>query len=42
MLDVIYLLILFKDYCIIFEIKNYEFKGNYERYFNNTVNKAAK
>src|SRR5690606_35612282 len=34
------LLILFKDVAIIIEVKNYEFKGNYERYFNNTLKKA--
>lgn len=34
------LLILFKEYAIIIEVKNYEFKGNYERYFNNTLPKA--
>jgi hypothetical protein len=34
------LLILFKDVAIIIEVKNYQFKGNYERYFNNTLKKA--
>ena len=34
------LLILFRNVAIIIEIKNYEFKGNYERYFNNTLKKA--
>jgi len=36
------LLIIFKNICIIFSVKNYEFKGNYTRYFNNTVEKAVK
>jgi len=34
------LLILFQNVVIIIEVKNYEFKGNYERYFNNTLKKA--
>lgn len=36
------LLIIFKDVCIIFSVKNYEFKGNHERYFNNTIEKATR
>lgn len=36
------LLVLFNDICIIFSVKNYEFKGNHFRYFNNTLNKAIK
>ena len=34
------LLILFKDTAIIISIKNYSFKGNYERYFRSTLKKA--
>lgn len=34
------LLILFKETAIIISVKNYEFKGNYERYFRSTLNKA--
>jgi hypothetical protein len=34
------LLILFKKTVIIFSIKNYSFKDNYERYFNRTLTKA--
>lgn len=34
------LLILFEESVIIIEVKNYEFKGNYERYFNKTIKKA--
>lgn len=35
------LLILFKQTAIIISIKNYAFKGNYERYFNSTLKKAV-
>ena len=35
------LLILFQNVAIIIEVKNYEFKGNYERYFNKTLKKAV-
>jgi len=34
------LLILFKNTIIIVSVKNYDFKGKYERYFRNTLNKA--
>ena len=34
------LLILFKETVIIVSIKNYSFKGNYERYFRSTLEKA--
>lgn len=34
------LLILFKDTAIIISVKNYSFKGNYERYFRSTLKKA--
>jgi hypothetical protein len=34
------LLILFKETALIISIKNYEFKGNYERYFRSTLDKA--
>lgn len=34
------LLILFKDNCFLFEIKNYDFKGDYERYFKKTIEKG--
>lgn len=36
------LLIIFKDIALIFSVKNYEFKGNHNRYFNNTTSKATK
>lgn len=36
------LLIVFNDICIIFSVKNYEFKGNHLRYFNNTIEKAVR
>lgn len=36
------LLVIFNDVLIIFSIKNYEFKGNHLRYFNNTISKATK
>ncbi|WP_343614098.1 hypothetical protein [Flavobacterium sp.] len=34
------LLIIFDDTLIVVSVKNYEFKGNYSRYFNRTINKA--
>ncbi len=36
------LLVLFDDICIIVSVKNYDFKGDYERYFRNAVSKAIK
>ena len=36
------LLILFRNVCIICQIKNYEFKENHERYFRKTVENGAK
>lgn len=36
------LLILFNSIAIIISVKNYEFKGNHFRYFNNTIEKAVK
>jgi hypothetical protein len=36
------LLILFNSVVIIISVKNYEFKGNHFRYFNNTIEKAVK
>ncbi|MBE7646694.1 MULTISPECIES: hypothetical protein [Tenacibaculum] len=36
------LLILFQDILIIISVKNYDFKGNYDRYFKNTIDKALK
>ncbi|MEL0649830.1 hypothetical protein V6246_00265 [Algibacter sp. TI.3.09] len=36
------LLILFRDVLIIISVKNYDFKGNYDRYFNKTIEKALK
>lgn len=35
------LLILFKEVAIIVSVKNYEFKGQYERYFRRTISKAV-
>lgn len=39
--QIIDLLIVFKDVVIIMEVKNYEFKGAYSRYFKKTINKAV-
>ena len=36
------LLIIFNNICIIFSVKNYDFKGNHKRFFNNTIEKAVK
>lgn len=36
------LLIIFRDTLIIISVKNYDFKNNYDRYFNNTIEKALK
>ena len=36
------LLVLFKNTCIIISVKNYTFKGNYDRYNRNTIDKAIK
>jgi len=36
------LLVIFNNVVIIISVKNYEFKGNHFRYFNNTIEKAAK
>lgn len=36
------LLILFNSVLIVISVKNYEFKGNHFRYFNNTIEKAVK
>ncbi|MFC4510191.1 hypothetical protein ACFO28_07735 [Flavobacterium buctense] len=36
------LLILFNSVVILVSVKNYEFKGNHFRYFNNTIAKAVK
>lgn len=36
------LLVLFDDICIIISVKNYEFKGDYERYFRKTIEKAIR
>lgn len=36
------LLILFEDICVIISVKNYTFKGDHERYFRNTIDKAIK
>lgn len=36
------LLVIFNDVLIIFSVKNYEFKRNHLRYFNNTISKATK
>jgi len=38
--EIIDLLILFDNIAFLFEVKNYRFKGNYERYFRNTLKKA--
>jgi hypothetical protein len=35
------LLILFKEVAVIVSVKNYEFKGQYERYFRRTIEKAV-
>ncbi|MGJ1327470.1 hypothetical protein [Sphingobacterium multivorum] len=36
------LLIIFHSIAIVISVKNYEFKGNHFRYFNNTIEKAVK
>jgi hypothetical protein len=36
------LLIIFREVLIIISVKNYEFKGNYDRFFNNTIKSALK
>ncbi|CAM4071269.1 hypothetical protein [Flavobacterium weaverense] len=36
------LLIIFDNVCIICSVKNYEFKGNYDRYLNKTIEKAVR
>lgn len=36
------LLIIFNSVLIVISVKNYEFKGNHFRYFNNTIEKAVK
>lgn len=36
------LLVLFNSILIVITVKNYEFKGNHFRYFNNTIEKAVK
>lgn len=36
------LMIIFNSVLIIISVKNYEFKGNHFRYFNNTIEKAVK
>lgn len=36
------LLILFEHMCVIISVKNYTFKGDHERYFRNTIDKAIK
>lgn len=36
------LLIIFNSILIVVSVKNYEFKGNHFRYFNNTIEKAVK
>ncbi|WP_333627526.1 hypothetical protein [Sphingobacterium siyangense] len=36
------LLIVFHSIAIVISVKNYEFKGNHFRYFNNTIEKAVK
>lgn len=36
------LLISFRETLIIISVKNYDFKDNYDRYFNNTIEKALK
>lgn len=39
--EIVDLMILFKDICILISVKNYEFKGKYDRYFRNTLEKAT-
>ncbi|WP_281632502.1 hypothetical protein [Flavobacterium luteolum] len=36
------LMIIFNSVLIVISVKNYEFKGNHFRYFNNTIEKAVK
>lgn len=36
------LLVLFDDICMIISVKNYDFKGDYDRYFRRTIDKAIR
>ncbi len=36
------LLVVFKSACLIISVKNYSFKGNYERYFRSTTDRAIR
>jgi hypothetical protein len=36
------LLVLFDDICMIVSVKNYDFKGDYDRYFRKTIDKAIR
>lgn len=36
------LLVLFDDICMIISVKNYDFKGDYDRYFRKTLDKAIR
>ena len=39
--EIVDLLILFKNICLLISVKNYAFKGKYDRYFRNTLDKAT-
>jgi hypothetical protein len=39
--EIVDLLILFRDTCVLISVKNYAFKGKYDRYFRNTLEKAT-
>lgn len=39
--EIVDLMILFRDTCLLVSVKNYAFKGKYDRYFRNTLEKAT-
>ena len=39
--EIVDLLILFKNICLLISVKNYEFKGKYDKYFRKTLTKAT-
>ncbi|QXV63728.1 hypothetical protein INP83_11470 [Mucilaginibacter sp. 21P] len=39
--EIVDLMILFRDTCLLISVKNYEFNGKYDRYFRNTLEKAT-
>ena len=39
--EIVDLLILFNNICLLVSVKNYEFKGKYDKYFRKTLTKAT-